>query len=42
MLDGNIGVTTDFRSMYATVLGGFLGADPGQILGDDFPALGFF
>jgi uncharacterized protein (DUF1501 family) len=42
VLDGNVDVTTDFRSIYATVLGGFLGADPGSILGADFPTLGFF
>jgi uncharacterized protein (DUF1501 family) len=42
VLDGNVDVTTDFRSVYATILGGFLGADPGPVLGGDFPTLGFF
>lgn len=42
VLDGNVDVTTDFRSVYATVLGEFLDADPGPILDGDFPTLGFF
>lgn len=41
VLDGNIDVTTDFRSVYATVLAGHLGADPGDILNGNFPTLGF-
>lgn len=41
VFDGNIDVTVDFRSVYATVLGNYLGADPGPILGGEFPTLGF-
>ncbi len=41
VFDGNIDVTTDFRSVYATVLANHLGADPEQILGGSFPTLGF-
>ncbi len=41
VLDGNIDVTTDFRSVYATVLAGFTDADPAPILGGSFPLLGF-
>lgn len=41
IFDGNIDITNDYRSVYATVLGRFLGADPGSILGQDFPHLGF-
>jgi uncharacterized protein (DUF1501 family) len=33
-------VTTDFRSVYATALGSFLGVDPVPLVGD-FPLLGF-
>jgi uncharacterized protein (DUF1501 family) len=32
--DGDLRVTTDFRDVYATVLQGTLGADPGPILYD--------
>ena len=42
VFDGNVDVTVDFRSVYATVLEGHLGADPGPILGGDFPTLGIF
>lgn len=41
VFDGNIDVTTDFRSVYATVLAGHLGADPEAILEGTFPTLGF-
>jgi uncharacterized protein (DUF1501 family) len=41
VLDGNVDVTTDFRSIYATVLGDYLAADPAEILGAAFPSLGF-
>lgn len=40
VLDGNVDVTTDFRSVYAEVLGEFLGVDPEPVLGGNFPALG--
>lgn len=41
VFDGNINVTTDFRSVYATVLAQHLGADPEAILNGAFPTLGF-
>jgi len=41
VLDGNVDVTTDFRSVYAEVLGEFIGTDPEPILGGAFPPLGF-
>ena len=41
VLDGNLNVTTDFRRVYATVLGNYLGADPSPILGGSFGPLGF-
>jgi uncharacterized protein (DUF1501 family) len=41
VFDGNLNVTTDFRSVYATVLARFLGADPQPVLGGQFPLLGF-
>jgi uncharacterized protein (DUF1501 family) len=41
VLDGNVDVTVDFRSVYATVLARFMGADPAPVLGADFPLLGF-
>jgi uncharacterized protein (DUF1501 family) len=41
VMDGNADVTVDFRSVYATVLGDYLGADPGPILGGEFQSLGF-
>jgi hypothetical protein len=31
----------DFRSVYQEILGGHLGADPKEILGDAFDKLGF-
>jgi uncharacterized protein (DUF1501 family) len=39
--NGNMVSTTDFRSLYATVLDRFLGADSKAILGATYPALGF-
>ncbi|HEY3870316.1 MAG TPA: DUF1501 domain-containing protein [Actinocrinis sp.] len=36
---GDLNFTTDFRSLYATVLADVLGADPHRILGADFPTL---
>lgn len=41
VLDGNVDVTTDFRSVYATVLGRYLGVDPEPVLGGDFGEVGF-
>jgi uncharacterized protein (DUF1501 family) len=34
-------VTTDFRSVYATAFGNFLGVDPVPLVGGSFPLLGF-
>jgi uncharacterized protein (DUF1501 family) len=39
--NGDLKFTTDFRSVYATVLDKVLGADPAQVLGQDFPRLAF-
>jgi uncharacterized protein (DUF1501 family) len=39
VLDGNLDVTVDFRTVYATILERHLGADSQQILGGSFPAL---
>ena len=46
VLDGNLGMTNDFRSVYATVLASFFGVDPQPILDPnqlygDFETLGF-
>jgi uncharacterized protein (DUF1501 family) len=41
VLDGNVDVSVDFRRVYATLLGDYLGADPGALLGGDFASLGF-
>lgn len=41
VFDGNVDVTTDFRSFYATVAANFLGVDPVPIVGGSFPLLGF-
>lgn len=41
VLDGNVAVTTDFRSVYATIIAKHMGGDPGPILGADVPLLGF-
>ena len=38
---GDLKFTTDFRSVYATVLGQTLGIDPGAVLGKSFAALPF-
>lgn len=38
---GNLKYTTDFRSVYATVMDGWLGAPAEKILGARFPTLGF-
>ena len=38
---GDLKFTTDFRSVYATVLGKTLGIDPAVSLGGSFPLLGF-
>lgn len=39
--DGDLKVTTDFRSVYSTVLEQVLGADPAGILGKRFDPIGF-
>ena len=39
--NGDLKFTTDFRSVDATVLDKVLGADPAQVLGQDFPRLAF-
>ena len=39
---GNLVHTEDFRSLYATLLDGWLGVEPGAILGDDFPTFPLF
>ncbi len=39
--DGNLRMTTDFRCVYATLLGGVLGADAGDVLAGRFRSLGF-
>ena len=41
VLDGNLDVTTDFRTVYATILERHLGADPVPILGGEFGRIGF-
>lgn len=38
---GNLRYTTDFRSVYATVIDGWLGAPAEKLLGARFPTLGF-
>jgi uncharacterized protein (DUF1501 family) len=38
---GNLKYQVDFRSVYQDILGGHLGADPKEILGDTFAKLGF-
>ncbi len=40
--NGNLKYHTDFRSVYATVLDTWLRADSTQVLGYNFPKLGFF
>ena len=41
LTDGNLVFTTDFRSVYATVLDNVLGVDPKPFLGGRFPLLAF-
>ncbi|MEX2559576.1 MAG: DUF1501 domain-containing protein, partial [Pirellulales bacterium] len=37
--DGDLVFTTDFRSVYATLLDGWLGTDADHLLGEPFPRL---
>jgi uncharacterized protein (DUF1501 family) len=39
---GNLVHTKDFRSLYATLLQGWLGVEPAAVLGDDFPTFPLF
>jgi uncharacterized protein (DUF1501 family) len=39
--DGDLIATTDFRDVYATVLSGVLGTDPGAVVGSGRRTLGF-
>jgi uncharacterized protein (DUF1501 family) len=39
--DGDLAVTTDFRDVYATLVGKVLGTDPGQVLGAGRTPLAF-
>jgi len=39
---GNLVHTTDFRSLYATLLEGWLGVESAAVLGDDFPTFPLF
>ena len=41
VFDGNLAVTTDFRSVYATLLERHLGLPSAPYLGGTFPLLGF-
>lgn len=41
VFDGNMDVTTDFRSFYSTIVGNYLNADPVPIVGGNFPLLSF-
>lgn len=41
LANGNLRFTTDFRSVYATVMDGWLGAPAEKLLGARFPTLGF-
>jgi uncharacterized protein (DUF1501 family) len=41
LTDGDLKHAIDFRSVYATVLDKWLGADPARILGHDFERVGF-
>ncbi len=36
---GDLAFTTDFRSVYATLIGGLFGADPARVLGAEYPLL---
>lgn len=40
--NGDLRMSTDFRSVYATVLRDWLGADPAAVLGQDWPTLALF
>jgi len=39
--EGDLIYQIDFRSIYATLLNKWMGADPSKILGEDFPSLSF-
>ncbi len=39
--NGNLIYTVDYRSVYATLLEGVLGAEPKSVLGHTYPTLGF-
>jgi uncharacterized protein (DUF1501 family) len=39
---GDLKFTTDFRSVYGTVVSDWLGADPGPVIGGAFPKLPVF
>ena len=41
LVDGDLKHVIDFRSVYATMLDRWLGADPAKILGSDFERVGF-
>lgn len=41
LVDGDLVHSTDFRSVYATVIGSWFGADAALILGAEYPLLGF-
>ena len=41
LVDGDLKHVIDFRSVYATVLDRWLGADPVEILGSSFDRVGF-
>lgn len=41
VLDGNLAGTTDFRSVYSSVLGNYLEVDPVPIVGGSFPSIAF-
>jgi uncharacterized protein (DUF1501 family) len=41
VLDGNLDVSIDFRSVFATILDRHLRTDPERVLGGVFPSLGF-
>ena len=40
--NGNLRMTTDFRSVYQSVIADYLGADPGPVLKGSFPRLSLF
>lgn len=40
--EGNLGHTIDYRHLYSSVLSHWLDADPRQVLGHEYPFLGFF